>query len=259
MTVKFLFQSYRSIMLSLVGFCLLIGVLGCSPATEAPNSQTDDLDAKILQVIRDNPGAIIESVQAYQQQQQVERQQASQKVLDQLQENPTSIIGDSPTTGSAEQSIVLVEFSDFQCPFCARAHDTLKQFMDAYGQDVTLVYKHLPLIEIHPQAVPAAQASWAADQQGKFWEFHDVLFENSQRLSDDFYVEAATELGLDIDKFNDDRASEAAVAAVKADQELANQLGLTGTPAFFMNGIPINGAQPLDKFKEVLAQAKANL
>ncbi len=251
-------QPYRSLTVIVLGITLLLGTLGCSPTTETA-SLPEDLEAQILQVIEDNPQAIIDSVQAYQQQQQQQQQQASQQILNDIQADPAALIGDSPVTGSPDQRIVLVEFSDFQCPFCARAHDTLKTFMDAHGQDVTLVYKHLPLAQIHPQAVPAAEASWAADQQGKFWEFHDALFDNQRQLNDAFYIKTAEDLDLDIEKFNQDRASEAAKQAVEADLRLARDLGLEGTPFFLMNGIPLNGAQPLEKFEETLAQVKANL
>ena len=98
--------------------------------------------------------------------------------------NPKSAIGDSPSTGSASQQIVLLEFSDFQCPFCARAHDTVKQFMAKNQDKVTLAYKHFPLTSIHPQAMPAAKAAWAAQQQGKFWEYYSALFEGQKQLGD---------------------------------------------------------------------------
>jgi protein-disulfide isomerase len=219
---------------------------GCTVVTDA------NLEAKVLEIIEKNPQAILASVDAYQK----EQQQASKELVETLKTNPLSIIGQSPTTGSEARNIVLVEFSDFQCPFCAKAHDTLKQFMKEHGNEVTLVYKHLPL-DIHPEAFPAAQASWAAGRQNKFWEYHDLLFTNQKKLGDAFYQEAAQQLSLNLEKFNQDRQSPASTEAVSADQKLGETLGITGTPFFLMNGVPIRGAQPLEGFTQVLSQVKA--
>lgn len=219
---------------------------GCTVVTDA------NLEAKVLEIIEKNPQAILASVDNYQKQQQ----QAGKELVERLKTDPTSIIGQSPTMGSEARKIVLVEFSDFQCPFCSKAHDTLQQFMKAHGNEVTLVYKHLPL-DIHPEAFPAAQASWAAAQQNKFWEYHDLLFANQRKLGDAFYQEAAQQLSLNLEKFNQDRKSPASAEAVSEDQKLGETLGITGTPFFLMNGIPIRGAQPLEGFTQVLEQVKA--
>ncbi|MEN9221201.1 MAG: DsbA family protein, partial [Thermostichus sp. BF3_bins_97] len=144
--------------------CLLLTVSGAQMPSAAASSA--DLEAQVLQIIRDNPQVILEAVQEYQQRQYEEQQQQQQQLSEefgrQLRENPRAVIGDSPRMGSDALKLVLVEFSDFQCPFCARAHDTLKQFMADHGDEVTLVYKHLPLTSIHPEAMPAARAAWAA-------------------------------------------------------------------------------------------------
>lgn len=219
-----------------------------------------DLEAQVLDIIRNNPAVVLQSLQDYQQaqqqQQQQEQQAASQAIVDELQQDPVAFIGTSPTKGSESNEILLVEFSDFQCPFCARAKRTIDQFMDAYGQDVKLVYKHLPLTQIHAQALPAAKAAWAADRQGEFWPFHDKLFDNQGRLGEDLFLEAAEELDLDINRFNRDRNSRAAEQAVNADLAIAQRLGIQGTPYFLMNGIPINGAQPLSAFEQAFEQLR---
>lgn len=235
---------------------------GCNPQ-QFLSQPPADFEAQVLQVIRDNPEVLVESVQNYQRQQQQQQedqqQQAVSQVGQQLRTNPEPIIGDSPQRGSQDKRLVLLEFSDFQCPFCARAHTTVQRFMDAYGQDVTLVYKHLPLSTIHPQALPAAKAAWAAYQQGKFWEFHNALFSNQKRLGDEFYLETAEKLQLDINQFNRDRNSRAADNAITADLQLAEQLGLGGTPFFLLNDIPISGARPLQDFENALVEAKRKL
>lgn len=168
-----------------------------------------------------------------------------------------ALIGDSPTRGNPEAEIILLEFSDFQCPFCAGATTEVERFMSDNEDKVLFVYKHLPLASIHPEALPAALASWAAEQQGQFWAFHDALFANQAALSDEFYVATAEALGLDITQFNRDRASEAAEAAVARDLALASELQLRSTPTFLMDELLIPGAVPADFFAEALARLEA--
>ncbi|MDX2273701.1 MAG: thioredoxin domain-containing protein [Cyanobacteriota bacterium] len=215
-----------------------------------------DLEAQVLQIIRDNPEVLIESVQTYQEEKQERLKQASQDLTTQMQSNPQAVIGSSPVTGSPDKKLVLIEFSDFQCPYCARAYQTVKEFMKKHGQEVTLVYKHLPLTNIHPQAMSAAQAAWAANQQGQFWPFHDALFENQSRLSEEYYQELAGQLGLDLNRFNKDRQSKQAQAAIEQDMQMAENLGIGGTPYFILNGLAFSGAQPLQNFEQALDKAK---
>ncbi|WP_225875227.1 DsbA family protein [[Limnothrix rosea] IAM M-220] len=220
-----------------------------------------ELEEEVLEIIRNNPEAILEAVQQYQQSQQQQQQQqqqaAAQEFRNTITTNPQVIIGDSPVMGSEDFKVVLVEFSDFECPFCARAHGTIKQFMDKHSDTVTLAYKHLPLQQIHPQATPAAAASWAAQQQGKFWEYHDALFENQQQLGDRLYEEIAQDLELDLDKFKADQT--AAQPAIEQDIELARQLQLNGTPFFILASTEtgkmetFSGALTLQEYETQLA------
>jgi len=236
-------------------FSMVIIISGCNSSAKLTNNPTNqELEKQVLQILRDNPETIIESVQAYQQEQQQQQQASLQETLQQFKNNPQEQIGESPTFGSTEQKIVLYEFSDFQCPFCAKAQENLKKFMDKHQDRVTLVFKHLPLIRIHPQAIPAAKASWAAQQQGKFWEYHDALFEQQDRLGEELYLEIANNLDLDIDKFNSDRQSEAATTSIENDMKLAQKIGVSGTPFFVMNGETFSGAVELSKIEETLAK-----
>lgn len=237
---------------ALLAGCLLF--IGCSAAQSgAGNSADPKLKEQVLQIIRENPQAILDSVQAYQQQQQQSLKAAQESFLQEMKTNPKSTIGDSPSTGSASQQIVLLEFSDFQCPFCARAHDTVKQFMAKHQDKVTLAYKHFPLTSIHPQALPAAKAAWAAGQQGKFWEYYSALFEGQKELGEPLYASIAQKLNLKLDKFNTDRNNPAAEAAIAKDVQLAQQLGIQGTPFFIMNGQTLSGAVELSKMESILA------
>ncbi|NJK37590.1 MAG: thioredoxin domain-containing protein [Oscillatoriales cyanobacterium RM2_1_1] len=219
-----------------------------------PAKVSSEFEQQVLQVIRNNPEAILESVQAYQQTQQENLQQARGTFLEQMRTNPQSVIGNSPTQGSPDQKIVLVEFSDFQCPFCQRAHKTVQQFMAKHQGQVTLAYKHLPLSQIHAEALPAAKASWAAQQQGKFWEYQDALFTNQDKLGEDLYVKIAQDLKLDLEQFNRDRQSAAAGQAIEEDLKLANELGIQGTPFFVINGETLSGAVELSALEEALSR-----
>ena len=194
------------------------------------------LEEQVLQIIRDNPEVLIESVQAYQQQKQEELQEAQQAFLQQIKTDPVSVIGNSPTTGAAANKIVLLEFSDFQCPFCAQAEPTVKEFIAQNQDQVTLVYKHFPLSQIHPQAESSALAAWAAQKQGKFWEYHNALFAQQNELGEALYMTIAEDLNLDLEQFNRDRNSPEAKAAINKDLELAQQVGVRGTPFFALNG-----------------------
>ncbi|NES18351.1 MAG: thioredoxin domain-containing protein [Symploca sp. SIO3E6] len=217
-------------------------------------AQAATLEEKVLQIIRDNPEVIIESVQAYQLQQQQLVQKRRQAFVEELKTNPKAVIGSSPTTGATELKTVLVEFSDFQCPFCSQAQKTLKPLIAKYQDEVTLVYKHFPLISIHPQAMPAAKAAWAAHQQGKFWEYHDALFSQQDKLGEEFYLELAQTLNLDLEQFNRDRNSNAADTAIQQDLQIAAILELSGTPSFLIQSDNFSGAVQLSAIEKVLAQ-----
>lgn len=160
-------------------------------------------------------------------------------------------LGDAPVRGQADARVAIVEYSDFQCPFCARVIPTLNRIRETYGDRVKLVYKHLPL-RIHPEARPAAAAAEAAGLQGKFWEMHDAIFANQRELSDARYVEWARELGLDVERFERDRKSEAVLARIEKDEEEAARVGVGGTPAFFINGRFLSGAQPFESFQRMI-------
>ena len=238
----------------LIAFLLFscLTLLSWSFPAQAVTRISPQLEEQVLQIIRNHPEVILESVQAYQQQQREELQQRQQAFVQQLIANPQAVIAQSPTTGSAEAKILLVEFSDFQCPYCAQAHETVKEFMTKHGEQVTLVYKHYPLTSIHPQALPAAKAAWAAAEQGKFWQYHDALFTQQEQLGEELYITIAKNLNLDLEQFNRDRNSSKAEAAVQADMQLAEGLGIAGTPFFLLNGETFSGAVQLGEMEKIL-------
>jgi protein-disulfide isomerase len=167
-------------------------------------------------------------------------------------------VGASAAKGGGENALVtIVEFSDFQCPFCKRVTGSLKQIHETYGDKVRVVFKHNPL-PFHKDAPLASQATWAAQQQGKFWEMHDKIFENIRAIKRADLEKHAQALGLDMVKFKADIDSDAAKAQVKADQALAQKVAARGTPHFFVNGTRLPGALPFDRFKSAIdAEIKA--
>jgi protein-disulfide isomerase len=157
-----------------------------------------------------------------------------------------AVLGDS-----AKAQVTIVEFSDFQCPFCSRAAKTVDQLVTDYGDKVRVVFKHKPL-PFHDKAKPASAAAIAAGKQGKFWEFYHKAFDNQQNLTDENFVAWAKELGLDAAKFDADRKSDAVAKQIAADDELAGTVGISGTPGFMINGRKVVGAQPVGVFKAVI-------
>lgn len=157
----------------------------------------------------------------------------------------------SPSMGPESATVTLVEFSDFQCPFCSRVGPTLKKIKAEYGDQVRIVFKHQPL-DFHAKAPAAHAAAEAAHRQGKFWEMHDKIFADQKAMSPEKYVEYATELGLDLDQFKNDVASAEVKQRIEADKKEAAKLGSTGTPGFFINGLNLRGAKPFEAFKEVI-------
>ena len=160
-------------------------------------------------------------------------------------------IAGSPAKGPESAKVTLVEFSDFQCPFCSRVNPTLAQIEQEYGDDVRIVFKHLPL-GMHPKAPAAHAAAEAAHRQGSFWEMHDRIFANQSEMGPDKYVEWATEIGLDVERFKRDAADAAVKRKVDADAAEAAALGVTGTPGFFVNGRFLRGARPFASFKQMI-------
>jgi protein-disulfide isomerase len=157
----------------------------------------------------------------------------------------------SPAKGPANAKVTVVEFSDFQCPFCSRVTPTLDEVEKVYGSQVRVVFKHLPL-GMHSKAPAAHAAAEAAHRQGKFWEMHDLIFANQREMSPEKYVEYASEIELDVERFKRDVAADDVKRKIDADASEAAKLGVTGTPGFFINGRFLRGARPFSSFKELI-------
>ncbi|MBI4817384.1 MAG: thioredoxin domain-containing protein [Deltaproteobacteria bacterium] len=157
----------------------------------------------------------------------------------------------APTKGPNAPLVTIVEWSDFECPFCKRVIPTVKQVMDAYGDKVAIQFRHQPL-SFHKSAMPAAKAAVAAHKQGKFWEMHDLMFNNSPALSAEDLERYARQAGLDVNKFKADMEDPSTQAIIQKDMDDGSKYGARGTPTFFVNGVPVRGAQPFESFKATI-------
>lgn len=158
--------------------------------------------------------------------------------------------GVSPAKGSTKPLVTIVEFSDFECPFCSAVQPALKQIMQTYGKDVRLVFKHMPL-EGHRNSLPAARAAYCAAEQDRFWQFHDALFA-SQNLSPAVFDEIAADIGLGVPKFQACMSSEKSGNAVIKDIETARLFRIESTPSFIVNGQLVKGALSFADFQKII-------
>lgn len=191
-------------------------------------------------------------VQRKQKEAREQQQKAAAAEVEGQFKNPVQIAaGESPAKGPANAKVTIIEFSDFQCPYCKRGKETMDAVLKKYPKDVKVVFKHLPL-PFHDKAMPAALASLAAARQGKFWEMHDEFFANQSQLGPDFYNKVAEKLGLNMEKFKKDMESPEIKKLVEDDMALAKKHGIQGTPGFFVNGVAVKGAFPVDHFAEII-------
>jgi protein-disulfide isomerase len=210
--------------------CCVLWLCGTLPV----EAVSKNLEQAVLEIIERHPEVILKSLADYQQQQQAQQKQAQAAAIAGMRPQLEEIIRAAPALGNVQTTkVTLIEFADFECPFCIQAHPALKQFLAGHPQ-VALIYKHFPLSDIHPESLPAAKAVWAAGEQGKFWQFHDALFERTDNLNDTLYQTIATQLKLNLKQFNHDRNSDAATQAIAQDMPLANNLKIEGTPSFLV-------------------------
>lgn len=159
--------------------------------------------------------------------------------------------GDGPSIGPANALVTIVMFSDFQCPFCARVEDTLAELRRVYRNDVRIVWRNNPL-SFHQNAEPAAEVALAAHADGKFWAMHDLLFQNREHLETDDLLAYARRLHLDVTRVRRAIETREFQRQIEADQAVATQFGANGTPAFFINGRYLAGAQPVERFRALI-------
>lgn len=168
------------------------------------------------------------------------------------------VAAEGPSKGAASAPVTIVEFSDFECPYCSKAEETVGQVMKAYEGKVRVVYRDFPL-PFHPHAQKAAEAAQCSGDQGKYWEMHSKLFASQKALEVPALKGYAKELGLDQGKFDKCLDSGEMAKKVDANKKAGEQVGVSGTPAFFVNGVMLSGAQPFDEFKTLIDQELATV
>jgi protein-disulfide isomerase len=164
------------------------------------------------------------------------------------------VAASGPARGPSTAAVTIVEFADFQCPYCKQAEGTLRTLLARHPQNVRLVFRNLPLAPLHPNAEISATAGVCADRLGKFWEMHDAMYADQGALGRDALVETARRLGLDGDRFSTCLTDRATRQALDDDASAALELGLGSTPYFFIDGRPLDGSVPLEKFESIIAE-----
>jgi protein-disulfide isomerase len=234
---------------------------------------------ELANALRTNPNVLIEAIKANrkaifdimnqtageeQARTQKEAAEAAQKAYEDTFTNPLKPAIDAKTRirGAIDAKYTLVEYADFQCPYCAAGYKTVAELRRKHGNNLRFIVKHLPL-PFHPQAMPAAQwfEAVAIQSPEKAWKFHDILFENQDKLGFDFYRKTAKDLGIDVKKCERDAESQAVKDRIAADMAEAQKYGFDGTPGFLLNGVPVKGAYPLAHFEDIIKKlnvTKAN-
>jgi len=182
------------------------------------------------------------------------KKQAGVQIL--LHAPKVQVAAEGPSKGPKEAKVTVIEFSDFQCPYCSKGRAVMDQVVAKYGNKIRLVFRDFPL-DFHDKAQKAAEAGQCANDQGKFWAMHDWMFDNQQNLDVEALKGAAKTLGMDSAKFDACLTSGQHAAAVKKNIKEGQEVGVKGTPAFFVNGVFLSGAQPLDKFSAEIDRALA--
>lgn len=201
---------------------------------------------------------VMDAQRDFQAKREREEEEKAKKEMDEAFKNPYKPVIDAKThvRGELTAPITIVEYSDFQCPYCGRGFQVVEQVREKYGKKVRFIYKNLPLVAIHPMALPTAKWFEAVSLQDpqKAWLFHDKMFQNQQSLSEDFFRKTVKELGLNADKAAKDAQSQAVADKIESDSKEAKSFGFTGTPGFLINGVPLRGAYPPDEFDKIITR-----
>ena len=169
-----------------------------------------------------------------------------------------NLADDDASIGPADAPITIVEFSDYQCPYCKKWYDDVfSRLLSDYPNQIRFVYRDFPLYQIHPGAEPAAEAAECAGDQNAYWQYHNALFSNKYDLTSDGFIQYATELGLDTNSFASCMSSATHQSEVIKDLQDAINIGVQSTPTFFSNGFQVVGAQPYETFKNIIDQLLA--
>lgn len=225
------------------------------PVTEAEIAQFYDANKSRLgtAAMADVAPQIKEFLEAQRSSMARDALQQESNVVIHIEAPRVEVAADGPSKGPEDAPITIVEFSDFQCPYCRRVIPTLDAVMERYPGQVRVVYRNFPLSN-HRRAKPAAEAALCAGEQDKFWPYHDLLFENARALADEDFKRYATELELDMAAFDSCVADDRNEKQVDVDFREGRDAGVTGTPAFFVNGLLLSGAKPASDFFRIIDQ-----
>lgn len=239
-------------------------MMGCTSKDQIKKALVED-PTILAEAIEKNPSVILEAlnkaVRLAQENDGKKREDEEKKQLEEAYKNPLQpqLRADETYRGSQDGVLTLVEYSDFQCPYCARGFETVMTLMEKYKGKLRFVYKHLPL-EFHPQAMLASQYYEAARLQGaeKAFQFHDRLYKDQSKLKNGeaFFKEVAKSIGLDLKKLETDVKSEAVKTRIEQDIKEAQSFGIQGTPGFVFNGVPVKGAYPTEHFEGIVEELK---
>jgi protein-disulfide isomerase len=256
-------KSFGKSVVKITGLTLLaLTLVHCTPSAKQLKEAIEKDPSIVFAAIEKDPEKFIEVVNRAAQSAQAKAQQKSAETETSKRnaefENPLKPEIDETRTifGAKTAPITIVEYSDFECPYCSRGYQTIRKVKEAYGDQVRVLFKHLPL-EFHPKALPAAKyyEAVALQSQEKAEKFHNELFEKQGSLKSDgetFMKKVAKDLGVDMKKLDKDLKDESLLKRIEADMEEAKKFGISGTPAFIINGVSLRGAYPEEHFKEII-------
>lgn len=247
----------KSALLLAVGALLL--TTGCGKMLEKAVENNPDI---VFNAIKKNPKRFVEvvneAVRTAQESSREDQEKEAQAQMEEEFKNPKQAAVEDGRVifGNKNAPVTIVEYSDFQCPYCARGFQTVKEIQQAYGDKVRVVFKHLPL-DFHPMAMPASKyfEAIALQSHDKAEKFHDEIFKNQKDLNQDgekFLKNAAKKVGADLKKLEKDLNNEAIANRIQADMEEAKKFDFSGTPGFLINGVSLRGAYPAPEFKKII-------
>lgn len=252
-------------LISVATLMLAFAMTGCNVSEKQLEEALVKNPDILVKAIEANPGKIMQALQtaanSARQELAKKREDEEKKRFDESFSKPLEpmIRKDESVRGTKNAPITIVEYSDFQCPFCTRGFDTVKKLLETYEGKVAFIYKHLPL-SFHKQAMIASQYYEAIRLQDekKAFEFHDLLFANQQKIQmgESFLKTMAKKVGADMNRVAKDVNSEAVKTRIKQDLEEAAKFGMQGTPGFLVNGVPVRGAYPIDHFEKIISKLK---
>lgn len=254
-------KTIKSMKLALAA-SVVLAITACAPSAKQLKEAIEKDPSIVFGAIEKHPDKFIEVVMKAQQEAQKvagdRAQEEEKKQRDEEYANPLKpeVQEGRVIFGNKNAPVTIVEFSDFQCPYCSRGYQTVKQIEKEYGDKVRIVFKHLPL-DFHPLAMPAAKYFEAIAQQSheKAEKFHDMIFENQGMLKDKgeaYFAEATKKVGADLKKVQAALKDESIQKRIDADMEEARKFNMSGTPGFIINGVSLRGAYPFPAFKEII-------